>query len=83
MGGAIDYIRKDFFIIVVCLVAVLFCLLTYLPAKKVIDRCNADCLEQFNDKCKTGAEYIPYAMNDTIDINFVLGGDEDASKGNS
>jgi len=70
MTRAIDYIRKEWAVIAICLVAILITMLTYLPAQKVLAECNKNCISQFKNKCVTGAEYIPTMPNGSIGIIF-------------
>lgn len=77
MSRVVEYIRKDFFIIVVCLIAILACLLIYSPAAKVIHECNINCEQQFYEKCKTDAVFQPFIMNDSVTISDVFLGGKD------
>ena len=56
----IKQFRKDWIIYIVCLAAVLICMMTYLNATSILKECNNNCIQQFNEKCVTGATFEPF-----------------------
>ncbi len=53
-------IRNNFVVYIVCLLAVLACMVIYLNGVMIVASCMNDCRQQFESKCYTDGEYIPY-----------------------
>jgi len=48
----IKWIRKDIYIIILCLIAMLVCITAYMNTAIVLDKCNSQWEEQFNTYCQ-------------------------------
>lgn len=73
-----EWIKKDFIIIIVCLVAVLVCIFSYFNASIILEQCNSKCVEQFNEHCSTGFVPVPYINDENLPaLNLSNWGDAD------
>jgi len=71
---AVDWVKKDFIIIIVCLMAMLACLYTIYMAKDYNQQCNEHWAEQWNEKCVNAHPYETFNENFSIVPKEVKGG---------
>lgn len=72
------WLRQFWVILLICAAAVVLCFYAYGNATEVLDVCNNNCVEQFNEKCRTNASYEPMYNYDIEipDFTTSIGGGE-------
>lgn len=69
LGPVVSWVTGNWIVLVICLVAVLLCMVSYLNGAIVMQRVNDAWVEQWQEKCMpAGTPYDRYSSNDTMPI---------------
>lgn len=64
-----SWLKRDGWVVIICLAAVLACLLVYNNSLGVLEKCNTYWQEHWQDKC-AGKSAIPDVYNFSIENNY-------------